>query len=91
MTAIQESMKQLGFRLEDVKILLDSHGHSDHVGGHAIMKRLTGARVLEAKYARQHSRDVANPFIDPAGYQQYVSAQKKEYIAELAKQKAGGN
>jgi metallo-beta-lactamase class B len=43
---IRASMEELGFRLEDVRILLTSHGHSDHVGGHAAMKRLTGARIL---------------------------------------------
>src|SRR5687767_10753932 len=40
---IQANIKQLGFKLEDVKILLNSHAHADHAGGLATLKRLTGA------------------------------------------------
>ncbi len=43
---IRASVEKLGFRFEDVKILLTSHAHSDHVAGSAVVKRLTGARVL---------------------------------------------
>jgi metallo-beta-lactamase class B len=42
---ICDSMKQLGFRLEDIKIILNSHAHLDHAGGDALMKRLTGAQI----------------------------------------------
>jgi metallo-beta-lactamase class B len=42
---IRKSVESLGFRMQDVKILLASHAHSDHVAGHARMKELTGARV----------------------------------------------
>ena len=30
---IRESLKKLGFKLEDVKILINSHAHFDHAGG----------------------------------------------------------
>jgi metallo-beta-lactamase class B len=42
---ITNSLAQLGFRLQDIKILLSSHAHLDHTGGHALMKSLTGARI----------------------------------------------
>lgn len=42
---IRDSMKQLGFRIKDIKIILNSHAHLDHAGGDALMKRLTGARI----------------------------------------------
>src|SRR3954452_9621357 len=42
---IRKSVESLGFRMRDVKILLASHAHSDHVAGHALMKELTGAKV----------------------------------------------
>src|SRR6476660_415615 len=32
---IQRSVESLGFKITDVKILLASHAHSDHVAGHA--------------------------------------------------------
>ena len=43
---IRASVERLGFRLSDVKVLLTGHAHYDHVGGHADLKRLTGAQVM---------------------------------------------
>jgi metallo-beta-lactamase class B len=43
---IRASVEQLGFKFSDIKILLTSHAHSDHVAGNALVRRLTGARVL---------------------------------------------
>jgi metallo-beta-lactamase class B len=44
---VQASIAKLGFRIGDVKILLNGHAHWDHVEGHAAMKRATGAQVME--------------------------------------------
>jgi len=43
---IRDHVRQLGFRFEDIKILLNSHAHLDHAGGHALLKRLTGALII---------------------------------------------
>ncbi|MDB5343314.1 MAG: hypothetical protein JWP89_1691 [Schlesneria sp.] len=43
---IRASIESLGFKLSDVKILLASHAHSDHVAGHAAFQELTGAKVF---------------------------------------------
>lgn len=43
---IRASVESLGFKMRDVKILLESHAHSDHVAGHARLKELTGAKVF---------------------------------------------
>src|SRR5262245_57616760 len=40
------NVEQLGFRVRDIKYLLSSHAHVDHTGGHAFLKRLSGARVV---------------------------------------------
>ena len=42
---IRKGVESLGFKMSDVKILLASHAHSDHVAGHAMLKDLTGAAV----------------------------------------------
>src|SRR5205085_12211425 len=42
---IRGNVEKLGFKFADIKILLASHAHSDHVAGHALIKELTGARV----------------------------------------------
>ena len=43
---IRDNIARLGFRLGDVRILLNSHAHSDHAGGLAQLKAWTGARLL---------------------------------------------
>ena len=43
---IEAGVKALGFKLSDIKFILSSHAHFDHVGGHAVLKRLTGASVV---------------------------------------------
>ena len=43
---ITASVQKLGFNLRDIKIMLSSHAHFDHVGGHAAMKKATGAQVM---------------------------------------------
>jgi metallo-beta-lactamase class B len=43
---IREGVRKLGFRVEDIKLLLNSHAHLDHAGGHARLKELTGALVV---------------------------------------------
>jgi metallo-beta-lactamase class B len=43
---IRASIEKLGFNIGDVKIMLSSHAHGDHVAGQALMQELTGARVF---------------------------------------------
>jgi len=43
---IRHNVEALGFRMEDIKYLLGSHAHFDHMQGHAVMQRITGAQVL---------------------------------------------
>ncbi len=46
---IERNIEQLGFKLSDVKILLNSHAHFDHAGGLAELKRRTGAKFLASE------------------------------------------
>lgn len=43
---LREDIERLGFRVGDIKYLLNTHAHSDHVGGHAQFRQWTGARTL---------------------------------------------
>jgi metallo-beta-lactamase class B len=43
---IVEGVEKLGFKMSDVKILLATHAHGDHVAGLAELKRLTGAQMM---------------------------------------------
>ncbi len=46
---IAESLGKLGFRLQDVKILLNSHSHFDHAGGLAELKAKSGAQLFASE------------------------------------------
>src|SRR5262249_8422382 len=43
---ICSNVEKLGFHVEDIKFILNSHAHVDHVGGHALMKQRTGAQIV---------------------------------------------
>jgi metallo-beta-lactamase class B len=43
---IEQNIAQLGFKIEDVKILLNSHAHLDHAGGLAELKNKSGAKMI---------------------------------------------
>ena len=44
--AITSGVEQLGYAVSDIRILLSSHAHFDHIEGHALMQRRTGAQVM---------------------------------------------
>jgi metallo-beta-lactamase class B len=43
---VEASIGKLGFKVEDVKFLLNTQGHGDHAGGFAALKKRTGAKLL---------------------------------------------
>lgn len=45
-SAIVANIEKLGFDVDEVKYLISSHAHHDHVGGHASMREITGAVTL---------------------------------------------
>jgi metallo-beta-lactamase class B len=56
--ALSESVSQivahirsLGFRIEDVKLIVNSHVHYDHAGGIAGLQRLSGAKVAASPWS----------------------------------------
>ena len=42
---IRDHVKELEFKIEDVRLLLNTHVHYDHAGGLGALQRLTGARA----------------------------------------------
>lgn len=50
--SIAENIRKLGFKPADVKYLLSSHEHMDHVGGMAELKRITGAQMIARAEAK---------------------------------------
>lgn len=40
------NIEKLGFKVSDIKFILNTHAHVDHAGGHAAMKQRTGAQIV---------------------------------------------
>ena len=49
--AIMSSIRALGFRVEDIRLILNSHAHFDHAGGIAQLQRASGARVAASPWS----------------------------------------
>ncbi|MFI5192657.1 MAG: subclass B3 metallo-beta-lactamase [Chitinophagales bacterium] len=61
---IRAHVKALGFRFTDIKILLATHAHFDHVGAMAAVKKITGAKMMI------HEKDA--PVLADGGNSDYV-------------------
>ena len=46
---IRANIEELGFRVEDIRYLIGSHAHGDHVAGLAAMQALTGAEIVAGR------------------------------------------
>src|SRR5215475_3222934 len=46
---VKAGVEKLGFRMQDIKIMISGHAHVDHVAGHSLVKQMTGARVLASE------------------------------------------
>ena len=44
--SIRRSVEELGFAFDDIRIILGSHAHGDHMQADALVKELTGAQVM---------------------------------------------
>jgi metallo-beta-lactamase class B len=67
---IVQHIGQLGFKVEDIRYILNSHEHDDHAGGIAELQRLSGATVLASVKSeavlRSGIQSPADPQYDPA-------------------------
>jgi metallo-beta-lactamase class B len=62
---IADNIRSLGFRLSDVRWILHSHEHFDHVGGIARLQQLTGASVIASAAAARAMAAGSNDPADP--------------------------
>lgn len=67
---VDASIKALGFKTTDVRLIVNSHTHYDHVGGIAALQRASGAMVAASKRAAEALRSGKPNTDDP----QFASA-----------------
>ncbi|MGF1668894.1 MAG: subclass B3 metallo-beta-lactamase, partial [Balneolaceae bacterium] len=49
---IADNIRALDFRVDDIRMILNSHAHFDHAGGIASLQRITGAEVAASPASR---------------------------------------
>ena len=54
---IERNVASLGFRMRDIKFLLNTHAHYDHAGGLPELKRASGAVMVASAADAPHLRD----------------------------------
>lgn len=79
---IEANIKALGFRMEDVKLIVNSHAHWDHAGGIATLQRASGAVVAASQSGALGLQSGTNGVDDP----QY-QAHPVVHVAKVAKVK----
>jgi metallo-beta-lactamase class B len=62
---IQKNIATLGFRIEDVKLIVNSHAHWDHAGGIAALQKASGALVAASAPGADGLRQGTNVKDDP--------------------------
>ena len=74
---IRANVEALGFRFADIKLLLATHGHGDHVGAMSEIKKITGARML------MHEADAG--MLETGGGEDYRYPQGRSAVYEPIK------
>lgn len=64
-TTIMEHIRALGFRVEDVKLILNSHAHYDHAAGTAALQAASGATVAASAWSASVMEHGSSPKDDP--------------------------
>ena len=80
---IADNIKTLGFNISDVKLLLHSHEHFDHVAGLAKLQKLSGAKLLASEKAAPVLRTGISIDADPqAGMHEPFPASRVDGIVQ---------
>lgn len=62
---IDANIRKLGFRTEDIKLIVNSHGHYDHAAGIAALQRASGATVAASPKGAEALERGENTTDDP--------------------------
>jgi glyoxylase-like metal-dependent hydrolase (beta-lactamase superfamily II) len=62
---ILKKMAEAGIKPEDIRLLIITHGHSDHMGAASAMRRITGAKTVIHKLDADAIRNGKNPVVHP--------------------------
>ena len=87
---VEANIKSLGFKLSDVKYLLENHAHNDHVAGLAQLKKSTGAKLLASKNDRKALEKGAHTGDNENGPTKFPAVKVDRIITDGEQLKLGG-
>jgi metallo-beta-lactamase class B len=64
---IDAGIRKLGFRTEDIRVIVNSHAHYDHAGGIAALRRASGA-IVAASRSGARALEQGGPTTDDPQY-----------------------
>jgi metallo-beta-lactamase class B len=82
---IAGNIRALGFRPEDIKLILNSHAHYDHAAGIAPLQRLSGSKVAASPWSAQVLRRGTPTRDDPQyglGHPPYAGVSHVELLSD---------
>jgi metallo-beta-lactamase class B len=89
-SVVEANIKSLGFKLSDVKYLLENHAHNDHVAGLAQIKKSTGAKLLASKNDRKALEKGAHTGDNENGPTKFPAVKVDRLIADNEQVRLGG-
>jgi metallo-beta-lactamase class B len=78
----RENLEKLGIKMRDIKIMLNSHTHAEHMGGFPMFKELTGARIVMSKLAADEVATGGRTDFREDGSEQYKPFKADQIVAD---------
>lgn len=86
----RENIEKLGFSMKDIKIMLNSHPHAEHMGGFAMFKELTGAKLIASKLTADELAVGGRTDFREDGSEQYTPVKADQIIGDGETVQFGG-
>src|SRR5579885_3251718 len=87
---VRENLEKLGVKMKDIKIMLNSHPHAEHMGGFAMFKELTGAKIITSKLTADEMATGGRTDFREDGSEQYKPVRADQIVEDGGKVSLGG-
>ena len=82
---VKENIEKLGFQMRDIKYILNSHTHEEHMGGIPMFKELSGAKIVASKLAADEMAVGGRTDFREDGSEQYKPFRADQIIEDKGK------
>ena len=87
---VQENIEKLGYKMTDIKIMLNSHTHAEHMSAFAMFKELSGAKIVTSKLAADEMAVGGRTDFREDGSEQYTPVKTDRIVGEGDQVELGG-